>query len=84
MNHPKNIPRIFSNQLICYAAARRVAQVNNAELVLVAVSGVVRDHDYQRRYQLDHYNIPHSMAAPAGRLERFSPIRRAFTGLLPD
>ena len=48
MNHPKIIPRILGglgNQLFCYAAARRLALVNNVELVLDDVSGFVRDHD---------------------------------------
>ena len=79
MNHPKIIPRIFGglgNQLFCYAAARRLALVNNAELVIDAVSGFVRDHDYQRRYQLDHFNIPCRKATPAERLEPLARVRR--------
>ena len=79
MNHPKIIPRIFGglgNQLFCYAAARRLALVNNAELVLDDVSGFVRDHDYQRRYQLDHFNIPCRKATPVERLEPLSRVRR--------
>lgn len=79
LNHPKIIPRIFGglgNQLFCYAAARRLALVNKAELVLDDVSGFVRDHDYQRRYQLDHFNIPCRKATPAERLEPLSRARR--------
>lgn len=75
----KVIPRIlggFGNQLFCYAAARRLALVNNAELVLDNVSGFVWDHDYQRHYQLDHFNIPSRKAIAAERLEPFSRIRR--------
>ena len=75
----KIIPRILGglgNQLFCYAAARRLALVSNAELVLDDVSGFVRDHDYQRRYQLDHFNIPCRKATPAERLEPFSRVRR--------
>lgn len=76
---PKIIPRIFGglgNQLFCYAAARRLALVNNAELVLDDVSGFVRDHEYQRHYQLDHFNIPCRKATPAERLEPMSRVRR--------
>lgn len=79
MSLPKIIPRIFGglgNQLFCYAAARRLALVNNAELVLDDVSGFVRDHEYQRHYQLDHFNIPCRKATPAERLEPMSRVRR--------
>lgn len=75
----KIIPRIFGglgNQLFCYAAARRLALVNNAELVIDDVSGFVRDHTYQRNYQLDHFNIPCRKAAAYERLEPFSRVRR--------
>jgi hypothetical protein len=64
----------LGNQLFCYAAARRLALVNSAELVLDDVSGFVRDYDYQRHYQLDHFNIPCRKASPAERLE---PLPRA-------
>lgn len=79
MNHPKIISRIFGglgNQLFCYAAARRLALVNNAELVLDDVSGFVRDHGYQRHYQLDHFNIPCRKATSTERLEPLSSVRR--------
>ena len=75
----KIIPRIFGglgNQLFCYAAARRLALVNNAELVIDDVSGFVRDHTYQRNYQLDHFNIPCRKATAYERLEPFSRARR--------
>ena len=75
----KIIPRIFGglgNQLSCYAAARRLALVNHAELVIDNVSGFMNDHDYQRHYQLDHFNIPCRRATPAERLEPFHRVRR--------
>jgi len=75
----KIIPRIFGglgNQLFCYAAARRLALVNNAELVIDDVSGFVRDHAYQRHCQLDHFSIPCRKASPAERLEPLSRVRR--------
>lgn len=74
------IPRIFGglgNQLFCYAAARRLALVNNAELVLDDVSGFDYDTVYQRRYQLAHFNIPCRKATTVERLEPFSRLRRA-------
>jgi hypothetical protein len=73
------ISRIFGgmgNQLFCYAAARRLALVNNGELVLDHVSGFKYDHEYRRQYQLDHFNIPCRKATAAERLEPFSKIRR--------
>ena len=76
---PKIIPRIFGglgNQLFIYAAARRLALVNNAELVIDDVSGFVRDFVYHRHYQLDHFNIPCRKATSSERLEPFSLVRR--------
>ena len=75
---PKIITRIrggIGNQLFCYAAARRLALVNNAELVIDDVSGFVRDHDYKRDYQLDHFSIPCRKATAGERLEPFSRVR---------
>jgi len=79
MPQTKFISRIFGglgNQLFCYAAARRLALVNNGELVLDDVSGFERDHAYQRRCQLDHFNIPCRRATPADRLDPLSRVRR--------
>jgi len=75
----KIIPRILGgigNQLFCYAAARRLALVNNAELVIDHISGFKYDHEYRRQYQLDHFNVPCRKATAAERLEPFSKIRR--------
>ena len=77
----KIIPRVFGgigNQLFCYAAARRLALVNNAELVIDHVSGFAYDIDYQRHYQLDHFSIPCRKATAAERMEPFSRVRRMF------
>lgn len=78
-NMTKLVVRIvggLGNQLFCYAAARRLALVNHAELVLDDDSGFVYDDIYQRRYQLDHFNIPCRKATSAERLEPFSRVRR--------
>lgn len=75
----KIIARIFGglgNQLFCYAAARRMALVNQVELVIDDVSGFVNDHTYQRHYQLDHFHIPCRKATAFERLEPFSRLRR--------
>lgn len=77
---PKIIPRLFGglgNQLFIYAAARRLALVNNAELVLDDISGFTYDREYQRHYQLDHFNIPCRKATAVERFVPFSRLRRA-------
>lgn len=75
----KIIARILGglgNQLFCYAAARRLALVNQAELMIDDVSGFAHDHHYQRQYQLDHFAIPCRKATPDERLEPLSRVRR--------
>ena len=75
----KVVTRIFGglgNQLFAYAAARRLALANKAELVIDHISGFTYDSQYQRQYQLDHFAIPCSKATAAERLEPFSRIRR--------
>lgn len=66
----------LGNQLFCYAAARRLALVNDVELVIDDVTGFIRDHQYGRRYALDHFNIPCRKATLAERLEPFERWRR--------
>lgn len=76
---PKVVARVFGglgNQLFIYAAARRLALANGADLVLDDVSGFARDHVYRRRYQLDRFSIAGRPATPAERLEPFSLVRR--------
>jgi hypothetical protein len=66
----------LGNQLFCYAAARRLALANDAELVIDDVTGFVRDRLYGRRYLLDRFRIPCRKALPAERLEPFERVRR--------
>ena len=77
----------LGNQLFCYAAARRLALNNDAELSIDDVSGFERDHTYQRHYQFDNFNISCRKATIAERLEPFSLYRRylkrAYNRLLP-
>lgn len=78
-NKNKIISRVFGglgNQLFGYTAARRLALVNDAELVIDHVSGFAHDQAYQRHYQLDHFQIPCRKATSRERLEPFSRIRR--------
>ena len=69
----------LGNQLFCYAAARRLAIVNDAELVLDNVSGFSRDSKYRRKFQLDGFNITARLAKPS---ERFEPLERIRRGLV--
>jgi len=82
---PKVVARIFGgigNQLFCYAAARRLALVNNIELVLDHKSGFENDYMFQRHYQLDHFSIPCRKASCAERLEPMPRLRRYLLKLL--
>jgi hypothetical protein len=66
----------IGNQLFTYAAARRLALVNDAELALDDTSGFEPDVEYQRRYQLDRFRIPCRKATTSERLGPFSRVRR--------
>lgn len=66
----------LGNQLFCYAAARRLALANNAELIVDDVTGFARDQEYRRQYALDHFNIPCRKATSKERMEPFERYRR--------
>ncbi len=68
----------LGNQLFEYAAARRLALVNHAELVLDDVSGFARDFRYRRQFALDGFNVAGRRATAAARHEPFGRYRRAF------
>jgi hypothetical protein len=72
----------LGNQLFCYASARRLAYINNAELVLDSVSGFSRDKLYKRRYVLDSFSIPARLATPRERGEPFERLQRGFNKLI--
>ena len=67
----------LGNQLFCYAAARRLALANGAELLIDDVSGFERDRQYRRQYMLDQFTIPARKATASERLEPFERYRRA-------
>ncbi|MBU2631383.1 MAG: alpha-1,2-fucosyltransferase [Proteobacteria bacterium] len=71
----------LGNQLFCYAAARRLALINNAELIIDDVTGFARDHQYFRQYVLDHFKISARKATPMERLEPFERYQRAIMKL---
>jgi hypothetical protein len=66
----------IGNQLFIYAAARRLAAVNDAELVLDHVTGFTRDFRYCRKYALDRFNVAGRKATAAEQLEPLQRIRR--------
>lgn len=66
----------LGNQLFCYAAARRLALANGAELIIDDVTGFVRDRQYRRRYLLDRFHISARKATPSERMEPFERYRR--------
>jgi Glycosyl transferase family 11 len=72
----------LGNQLFGYAAARRMALANNAELVIDDVTGFSRDFRFHRKYALDHFNIRARKAAPSERYGRFERPRRFLSKVL--
>ena len=66
----------IGNQLFCYSAARRLAVVNGAELIIDDSSGFSRDFEYRRRYQLEHFRIPCRRADRSELLKPFARARR--------
>jgi hypothetical protein len=66
----------LGNQLFCYTAARRLALINKAELVIDDVSGFVRDTQFRRKYALDRFLISARKATPDERMEPFGRYRR--------
>jgi len=74
----------LGNQLFCYAAARRLAWANDAELVLDAVTGFKYDHLYQRTYALGCFSIPARLATPAEQMEPLGRVRRLIARKLSE
>jgi hypothetical protein len=76
MQATKLITRVkggLGNQLFCYASARRLALINEVDLVIDDVSGFTYDKKYKRSYALDVFNINARKAKPS---ERFFPLGR--------
>ena len=66
----------LGNQLFSYAAAKRLAAVNSAELIIDPISGFENDTVYERTYQLYHFNINTKFATPLQRMEPFKRKRK--------
>jgi hypothetical protein len=79
MNNPAVIARIrggLGNQLFMYAMARRLAHVNNAELVLDGTTSFRGKNKYTRQYMLDRFPITGRLATTAERREPLHSLRR--------
>jgi Glycosyl transferase family 11 len=66
----------LGNQLFCYAAARRLAWYNNAELVIDTVTGFKYDDLYKRSYSLNKFGITATIATRAQQMEPLGRLRR--------
>ncbi|MFH1881791.1 MAG: alpha-1,2-fucosyltransferase [Planctomycetota bacterium] len=66
----------LGNQLFSYAAARRLAIVNNAELRLDHLSGF-RSDKFCRHYALHHFNISQKLVTPGEAFVSYGRISRA-------
>jgi len=79
MKNGKEIVRLkggMGNQLFCYAAARRLALANSAELIIDDVTGFIRDHQYRRKYALGRFSLSARRATFWERKEPFERYRR--------
>ena len=72
----------LGNQLLCYAAARRLALVNDAELVIDDVTGFARDEQFRRQYALDRFHIKARKATPRERMEPLERYRRGLSKII--
>ena len=74
----------LGNQLFCYAAARRLAFVNGAELFLDDKSGFVRDFQYKRNFQLQHFGVSSRIVTDAEQLGRYPRyLKKKLNRILP-
>lgn len=74
----------LGNQLFCYAAARRLALVNDAELVMDAVTGFKYDHLYRRTYALGCFRLPARLATSGEQMEPLGRVRRLIARKLSE
>ena len=78
MRDLKIIARLFGsiiNKLFIYVDARRLALINNSELMLDNVRGFTRDADSQRHYQRVHLYIQSMKLSQKKGLYLFDPFR---------
>jgi hypothetical protein len=70
----------LGNQMFSYAAAKSLAILNNAELVIDDTTGFERDK-YNRTYCLDNFNISSRRATEAEKLQPLSRLKRSILKL---
>ena len=78
MTRPLLVARLSGgpgNQMFIYAAARRLAIKNDAELALDQTNGFVND-PYQRFFQLDLFKLKARNATPREAMQPFNKMRR--------
>ena len=78
MTRPLLVARLsggLGNQMFIYAAARRLAIKNDAELALDQTNGFVND-PYQRFFQLDLFKLKARNATPREAMQPFNKMRR--------
>lgn len=68
----------LGNQLFMYAMARRLAQVNHAELAMDHVTGFRGTNKYERQYMLDRFPIKARLATSAERRDPLHRLRRSY------
>lgn len=66
----------LGNQMFTYAAAFRLAKVNAAELIIDDTSGFENDITYNRKYELDEFNISNRKASFFEKLKPFNRFTR--------
>jgi hypothetical protein len=66
----------LGNQLFTYSVARRLALINEAELIVDACTGFTRDIRFKRHYALQNFALPVRLANAQEQLEPFERLRR--------
>ena len=66
----------IGNQLFIYAAARRLALINNVDLCVDCASGFERDRTYNRRCQLNKFMIPDNIQFSSSNFSFVKRVRR--------
>lgn len=74
----------LGNQLFTYAAAKRLAYANDAELVIDHISGFEHDHTYKREYMLDYFKVNDRKAKWWERLPNKRILGRIFQALFKN
>ena len=72
----------LGNQLFCFAAAKRLAVMNEAELVIDSISGFSNDFQHRREFALHKFNIKDRVANSSERFEPLGKFRRRIFRLI--